>query len=295
MDIGNQPLVSIIMPTYNRAAFIMETIESIIAQSYTNWELLVVDDGSTDNTEELVHSLKDARINYHKFERTGITGRLKNFGINKARGALIAIMDSDDLWPPQKLQKQVGALLAYGDAGFSFTNGFNFITPYQPQVYFYEQREGVECRNVFIDQCTNNIGIRTPTLMFWKNCLEKIGMFNENRLFTDFSFITALACYFPAVILYEPLLYRRIHPGNNANTNSYDDYLEYFETVRFYLGNGRLQPPMIKKALFLAHIYAGDTLRAIKKLGAFIHYLQAWRYNRLSFIPFKRMGRVLFN
>src|SRR5260221_6969622 len=97
---GNNPFpdVSIIIPTYNRAQYIVETIESIRNQTYQNWELLVMDDQSTDNTEELVKRINDERIQYHKTEnRLGITGT-RNAGLEKTGSELIAFIDSDDLW-----------------------------------------------------------------------------------------------------------------------------------------------------------------------------------------------------
>ena len=76
------------MPTYNRAAFIGETIESILKQTYQNWELIIVDDGSDDNTEELVLQVKDQRIQFYKAGRVGINGKIKNIGVEKASGEL---------------------------------------------------------------------------------------------------------------------------------------------------------------------------------------------------------------
>src|SRR6476620_12184719 len=96
------PKISILMPTYNRGAFIGETIESILKQTYQNWELIIVDDGSDDNTEELVLQVKDQRIQFYKAGRVGINGKIKNIGVEKASGDLISFIDSDDLWAETK-------------------------------------------------------------------------------------------------------------------------------------------------------------------------------------------------
>ena len=77
------PKVSIILATYNRAGLIMQTIESILRQTFSNWELIIVDDGSDDNTEEIIMQLKDVRIQFHKAGRIGIVGKIKNIGIEK--------------------------------------------------------------------------------------------------------------------------------------------------------------------------------------------------------------------
>jgi glycosyltransferase involved in cell wall biosynthesis len=88
--------ISIIMPTYNRAAYIIETIKSIQDQTYSNWELIIIDDGSEDNTEELIAQIKDERVLFYKAGRIGVIGKTKNIGLAKANGGFIAFMDSDD-------------------------------------------------------------------------------------------------------------------------------------------------------------------------------------------------------
>ena len=108
----------------------METIESIRQQTYSEWELHVIDDGSEDNTEKLVSSINDRRIHFYKAGRIGVLGKLKNLGLYKSKGALIAFMDSDDLWAQDKLAKQVDAFNRYPDAGFCLTGGYSFKKTY---------------------------------------------------------------------------------------------------------------------------------------------------------------------
>src|SRR5687767_9877323 len=107
------PKVSIILPTYNRAEFIGETIDCILHQTYGNWELIIVDDGSDDGTEQVINKFQDKRIRFFKAGRIGIGGRIKNTGIHQSSGEFLAFIDSDDLWAHTKLEKQVNALLEY--------------------------------------------------------------------------------------------------------------------------------------------------------------------------------------
>ena len=93
---GLSPQFSIVIPTYNRADFIAKTIDSILNQSYENFEIIVVDDGSTDNTEEVVTALEDARLSYFK-KTNGERGAARNYGAKKSRGQYINFFDSDDL------------------------------------------------------------------------------------------------------------------------------------------------------------------------------------------------------
>lgn len=111
------PLVSIIIATYNRASLIVETINSILIQTYNNIELIVVDDGSTDCTEKIVESFHDNRINYFKTENWGGPARPRNIGIENAKGKYIAFCDDDDLWLPDKLEKQLKFLSEYNVVG----------------------------------------------------------------------------------------------------------------------------------------------------------------------------------
>ena len=95
-------LVSIIMPSYNTGKFIKETIMSVITQTYTNWELIIVDDCSSDNTDEIVKSIKDSRIKYLKNEVNSGAAVSRNKALKEVKGRWIAFLDSDDLWEKQK-------------------------------------------------------------------------------------------------------------------------------------------------------------------------------------------------
>ena len=115
-------LVSIIMPSYNTAKFISETIESVLAQTYPNWELIIVDDCSTDNTDEVVKPyLSDPRISYIKNDKNSGAAVSRNRALRAAKGKWIAFLDSDDLWMPEKLEKQVSFMKENGYR-FSYTN-----------------------------------------------------------------------------------------------------------------------------------------------------------------------------
>ncbi len=115
-------LVSIIMPSYNTSKYIVETIQSVLAQTYKDWELLIVDDFSTDNTDEIVKPfLVDERIHYLKNEQNSGTAVSRNRALREAKGRWIAFLDSDDLWMPEKLEKQIRFMEENGYY-FSYTN-----------------------------------------------------------------------------------------------------------------------------------------------------------------------------
>lgn len=114
-------LVSVIMPAYNSGRFIDQTIQSVLNQTYTNWELLLVDDCSTDDTDAIVQKyLVDSRIRYFKNEKNSGAAYSRNYALREAKGRWIAFLDSDDLWLPEKLEKQIDFMKSNG-WHFSYT------------------------------------------------------------------------------------------------------------------------------------------------------------------------------
>lgn len=119
----NEPLVSIITPVYNAESFLSETIESMKNQTYKNWEMILVDDCSKDNSANIIKEFQrsDERIKYIKLEKNSGASVSRNTGIKNAKGRFIAFVDSDDLWKPEKLEKQISYMIN-NKLGFTFTS-----------------------------------------------------------------------------------------------------------------------------------------------------------------------------
>lgn len=117
------PLVSIIMPSYNAERFIAQSIESVLAQTYDNWELLITDDGSSDKTVDVVKEYcdKDKRINLLDPKRHHGIAVTRNLSIERSKGRFVAFLDSDDIWKSDKLEKQVGYMLD-NDVAFTYSS-----------------------------------------------------------------------------------------------------------------------------------------------------------------------------
>lgn len=160
-------LVSIIMPSYNTAPYIKQTIQTVLNQTYTNWELIIVDDCSLDNTDLILKEIEDERIRIFKNKKNSGAAISRNKGLREARGQWIAFLDSDDLWHPKKLEKQIAFMKSHGYA-FTYTN--------------YEEIDVNGCRTGIEVTGPKKI---TQTGMFhycWPGCLtvmydaEKIGL-----------------------------------------------------------------------------------------------------------------------
>lgn len=117
------PLVSIITPVYNCERFIAETIQSVINQTYSNWEHLLVDDCSTDASWQIIlqYANKDKRIKTFRLEKNSGSGNARNFAIQRAEGKFIAFLDSDDIWVPDRLEKHINFMLS-GSISFSHSS-----------------------------------------------------------------------------------------------------------------------------------------------------------------------------
>ena len=286
------PKISIVMPTYNRAALIGETIRSILAQTHENWELIIIDDGSEDETERVISQIKDQRIKFYKAGRIAINGKIKNIGLKKANGDLIAFIDSDDLWAETKLEKQVAALQEYPEAWFSLTGGFNFRTVNQPVDFFYKQREGLRYGDIFTSIFKSEISTTTPSLILRKECLEITGSFDETKPFSDIDFILKLASHFKAVILYEPLLYRRLHEANDSGENWEKGYQQGLSMIRLH--KKALPRSVVHEALFKLYINFGeDCLSHSQQRSAIGKFLFAWKNRPISIVPAKKISKAI--
>ena len=170
------PLVSIIIPTYNRAHTIERALRSVTKQSLQDFEILVVDDASTDNTAAVIHQFADPRIQYFRHEENRFAGAARNTGMEAATGKYIAFLDSDDAWLPEKLERQVGLLEgADQDCGCSYTgaiinseSGLKKHTIYQPSWH------GDALQAYLLDKFV----IWTPTFLFRSELLQQTGPFD---------------------------------------------------------------------------------------------------------------------
>lgn len=213
-------MVSIIIPTYNRGYIIEQAIRSILCQTYGEFELLIVDDGSDDDTESVVRGIPDERIRYIKCTKNAGPAAARNEGVRQSRYSYIAFHDSDDEWTKDKLEKQMAVLKAAdADTGMvycSYQTDDGMVFPLE--IFSREQRQG----NIFPYLLHGNM-VGTPTMLMRKECFEKAGGFNENlRCLEDYEFVLRFAHEYRIAYIDEHLL--RVHKSENSVNYRMNDY-----------------------------------------------------------------------
>jgi glycosyltransferase involved in cell wall biosynthesis len=259
----NQPLVGIAMPAYNASRFISETIKSVQAQTLSDWELVIVNDGSTDKTMEIIQTFADPRIRLVSQPNQG-RGPARARAMRRTRGEYVAFLDADDLWEPEMLQMCINTFKAHPDAGLVHTNwryldefGNKSTTPSYWQPW---------CGDV-LDRLILDLPFITPGVVTKRQALEKVGLLREDtQLIDDWDMWLLLAlsgCRFECVD--RPLAYYRRHSTNS--THNYE--MCYRDQIRV-LDNFFAQPnvpehvkALREKAYAKVHLqYAIGLLRA---------------------------------
>lgn len=203
------PKVSVVIPTYNRADYLQEAIDSVLAQAYTDYEIIVLDDGSTDNTKEALAHYKD-KIKYFYQENRGPTAA-KNSGMQKARGEYIAFLDDDDLWLPEKLAKQVEAL--DNNQKLAFVCSGSYVIDSSGQ-RIDEWKKVTQNQETFSNLYEANF-VFTLTVMIRRKCLAATGLFDENlSIVQDYDLWLRLAKRYPFAYIALPLAQYRKHDSN---------------------------------------------------------------------------------
>ena len=280
------PLVSVVIPAYNRAHLLPETLESVLAQSYTSIETIVVDDGSTDNTAQLLegygpHIRVIAQANQGE-------GPARNTGIAAARGTYIAFVDSDDIWLPEKLERQLQVLTSRPDLRWAYSDAYVFDGATGRKLYRCGQRirqwEGAIARRLLVADF-----IPSPTPVVHRSVFDEVGGFSSLVIGADWEMWLRIASRYPAVKVNGALAGYRVHAGMVSGGESVLSLLDQrlqviaravaFSPVTYASARAR--------ALSYQYILAG---RAFMKQGdprsASKMYRSARRCNPLSALPY---------
>ncbi len=239
------PLISVVIPAYNHERFVGEAIESVLDQSCADLELVVVDDGSTDRTAEVIQGYTDRRLRYYYQENQDAFNTI-NRGIGLAKGSYICILNSDDVYETTRLEKLVAVLeekscvctfsdvIPISDEGVHLTDptfGWNIWHQKNRDFYF-------ECKDLYTAFLKGNFMVTTSNLFMTAAAARKVGPFCSLRYLHDYDFIFRMMNTFPEQVYYAAdlqLLRYRIHSGNTLGEAAIIGRLQDQALIKKYL------------------------------------------------------------
>lgn len=286
------PLVSILTPTYNRADFLPLAIESVLNQSYTNIEMHLVDDGSTDNTSELVKKyLSDSRLHYYQQENQG-QSVARNKALKHCKGDLICFLDSDNLFHLDKISTQVSILqsnpevdIVYGDSELIDINGEVFSTQN------IKRHSGMIYEKMLLD---NIVGMNTA--MARRKCFDELGGLDESiRVADDYDLWLRFSTKYR--FLYEPAFFAQYRIMEDQISS---DKSRRFESNRRIIEKSMIENPELITDKYRNYVWCnfyvrkGRTLARMGKRGeALSNYRKALHYDYFSSKPWKNILKLL--
>ncbi len=251
-------LVSVIIPTYNRAKFLAEALDSVLAQTYPPLEIIVVDDGSTDQTEELV---KKYPVRYVRQPHRGVAAA-RNQGLRLARGELIAFLDSDDLWLPKKLERQVTFFKEHPQAVAVQTEEIwirrgRRVNP--------KKKHAKESGFIF-HRCVELCVVSPSGVMLKREIFREIGLFDETfPVAEDYELWLRLSARYPIYLIEEPLVVKRGGHEDQLSRQPGLDWYRLLALTKLLKNEPSLTPAMrllaLREALKKGQIFAQGALK----------------------------------
>jgi glycosyltransferase involved in cell wall biosynthesis len=272
------PLVSVVIPTHNRPDFLKKTIQSILTQTYPHLEVIVISNGLSKLNQEATKSFKDLRITYREQENSGGPSSPRNHGIRLAKGDYIAFCDDDDLWMPDKIEKQVNILSNNPEIGLCYTN----------MVRFDDQTEWIGPHDNGKADFGSLLYVNTipvSSIIIRKSALDRYGTFTESSIVgfsEDYDFVIRHSYYTTLYHLDEFLL--KYWSGNQRTTATDENFsvshsLKYLKGVLgcYYL-NFKAKRIPYKKMIVI-------TIHQVKLVGKIIAYNLLKKIRALIFQP----------
>ncbi|WP_410981432.1 glycosyltransferase family 2 protein [Bacillus pacificus] len=269
-------LISVVIPTYNRGSLIKNTINSVLNQTYKNFELLIIDDASTDNTEEIVKGYDDSRIKFVKLDENSQGTKPRNVGIQESKGEYIALLDSDDEWSPTKLERQLKFLQEFNDEKMvCFTD---LKLKEAKKTNYSSNKEFVNGNNILEYILLDKNWVQTSTYMF-SSKLGKETLFNPTlKKHQDWDFCLRLSkngARFVNLPEHLATYYLDERDGRIGNNNKYLQSLSWLESVEDSISEE------VKQA-FLVQVVTKPLIFNKQRKKAFQIYLKAWENNVIT-------------
>jgi glycosyltransferase involved in cell wall biosynthesis/FtsZ-binding cell division protein ZapB len=227
-DLRHNPKISVIIPLYNHEKYIREAIDSVIGQSFDDFELIIINDGSTDNSEAIVRDINDDRINYFYQENQGASQTI-NRGIKLARGEYVSILNSDDVYYRNRLEEAL-KIFESDNSIYAVFSHLELIDEEgncirikkgaeENWLGLYPDTSFKEYQDIILDLLAGNFLHTTSNLICKRSVYDSIGYFTSLRYTHDYEFFLKLCNTFKVYILEEPLLKYRFHSSNTLNTD----------------------------------------------------------------------------
>ena len=291
---GPAPAVSVILPTFDRLHYLQPAVSSVLAQTYSDWELLIADDGSHEETKAYLRGLTDSRIRLLWLQHTGRPAIVRNTALRHARGEWVAFLDSDDLWHSSKLQRQIDSLAAHSGCEWSLT-GCAVIDGGNAGHGRLRVAGGWVLDRLISEEAT----IATPSVLVARRVLQELGGFDEQLISCeDYELWLRLAARSEADLVDEPLTLVRRHAEHSADElTCLKDLARMLERVE-RSGIASQTPTMLqwrraKCAASLARAYAqgGQRRQALATLSGSLRY--SWRHKAWRDGAVSTVARVL--
>lgn len=292
---SDKPLVSVVIATYNMARYLPLAVQSALAQSYGNVEVLIVDDGSTDDTRSLVERLRaaDPRLKYLYQENQG-QAAAKNYGICKSSGQYIAFLDADDMWVPDKLELQLPLFSRLKTTGVVYSRLF-YIDENGKQL-------GVSDNELFRGRVSSPLFVRNfigfGTTVVRKECFDRLGSFKEGiRMGIDYDLWLRISTQYEFDFVDRPLLYYRVW-GGQMSKNCEGRYLSAMEIMKNFLREfpDIVDKPTENEAWADTYVGLGQCLRHLDQriVPALRLYIRALGYKPAYVPAWKSIVKTVF-
>jgi len=247
------PTISVLILTYNRQEMVCDAVASVLAQTFHDFELLVMDDGSNDATLETLAAIKDPRLRLIPLEHSGHIAAMRHGGLVRARGDYVAFLDSDDTWGPNFLASLLAPLESNPDLVFAFSNCRITSSDGTKRLYDLAEDRAQDC---FLGMVTGKLVIYPSSVLFRLN--KKLNWDQTMRV-GDHDFLTRLALTGSGYQVATCLTNVQRHQGNLSDSNGICDLTEFLSTVCRQLGLGQLAPivahPVIARFSYQLGIY----------------------------------------
>lgn len=246
------PIISVIIPAYNAEKTIFETIESVLQQTFSDFEIIVIDDGSTDRTLETVNFFQDHRIKCFSFQNGGLPVA-RNRGINLAKGEFLAFLDADDLWTSRKLEKQLNALKENPDSALAYSwVHFKF----DQDDHSYSDCSCSFHGNVYADLLVRNFLHNGSNPLVRKHVINEVGKFDQSlRSCEDWDFYIRVAAKYNFELVRDvQIIYRQSSESMSSKIDTMEEYLLIVINKLFKTAPLEYQP-LKKQSLAWAYCY----------------------------------------